>query len=894
MTSALDQVEGGKAAGLRRCQALGLTVPSFFVVPAPAFRQHLSRGAIPAAIGRLALDLDELPDSPDGRAELLREVSKQLTTAIVEEPVHESVRGLVADGLAALGPGPWSVRSSMVGEDSSRHSFAGQLESFLYQTDVDSVVDSVLRCWASTFGERALAYMLRIGTPPVRARTAVVVQDMIDADVAGVTFTVNPTSGRWDECLVTAGYGAGEGIVSGRVDADEYVWSRADGEREVRLAQKESRLGPDPAGGTREYEVDGQRSGQRALTEAQVREVASTGLAIAEDMGVPADVEWCLRDGQLYVLQARPVTVGVAPDDPTARPLVFDNSNIQESFNGVTTPLTFSFAAGAYERVFSDFARAFGVSRRERKEFAASARTLLASIDGRVYYNLQSWYAMIRLFPGHATHKQEVEKVMWHLRDSVPDEGGVRARSLADRVRRVRVGAQMTFRILTVDLDIREFRTRFETFYRTVDRSAVAGAGMTELHAKLGDVDRMLHRWEAPNINDFRVMLSCGRLRRTCSRILAEDAEIRLADLLGNIEGIESLQPTKVLVAIAAELRRRPELQQALRVEPPAAAFTALCAASPDVERSLVDYVERYGDRCAGELKLETVTPRDDPSFLVQILRSYVGDGRDLHQPDGAGNDRFTEALEATAAALPLLQRPAFQFNVRIARRAIAAREELRLLRTRLFGVTRDVYRALGSRLCESGVLAQADDVFHLTVDELTAFHEGRGVTTDLAALVEVRRAEGARNEERPTRNRVSSTGSPYLSAPPPAGTEQEAGAPSDRVLRGLGCCAGVVEAPVHVILDLGEPLPSPGDIICTVRTDPGWAPLFPTASGLIVERGSTLSHSAVVARELGLPTVVGVENATRLLDQGEVVRLDGQLGTIERHYGAHETEGTK
>jgi pyruvate,water dikinase len=416
---------------------------------------------------------------------------------------------------------------------------------------------------------------------------------------------------------------------------------------------------------------------------------------------------------------------------------------------------------------------------------------------------------------------------------------------------------------------------------------------LTELHARLAQVDEMLNRWEAPNINDFRVMVLCGRLRRTCSAVLGDAADTRLADLLSNIEGIESLQPTRILVALAGRLRRRPELRAALLTEPPAAAFTALCEASPDVERTLVDFVERYGDRCAGELKLESTTLRDDPSFLVQMLRSYVGDPRDHGKVDSSRDDRYRKALRSTAAALPRSQRPALLLNVRLARRAVAAREATRLLRTRLFGITREIYRAIGSRLHESGVLERPDDVHYLTVDEITAFQEGRAATVDLASLVEVRRAEQQRYEERETANRVSSTGSPYLSATRTAEQGEHVGGSSDDVLRGLGCCAGVVEAPVHVILALDEELPAPGQIICTVRTDPGWAPLFPTASGLIVERGSTLSHSAVVARELGLPTVVGVENATRLLEQHEMVRLDGQAGTVERlGAGPNETEG--
>lgn len=891
---ALESEEGGKAAGLHRCVKLGLSVPAFFVIPATAFRQHLASGDIPTAIGQSALDLDDLPRSPERRAEVVAEVSKRLMAAVMNEPVHNAVRDRIVTGLTTLGDGPWSVRSSMVGEDSTSHSFAGQLDSFLYQADIDAVVESVRRCWASTFSERAVAYMLRIGAPPTCARTAVIVQEMVDADVAGVAFTVNPTSRKRDECLITAGYGAGEGIVSGYVDTDEYVWSSREGEREVRLADKAVGLGRNPEGGTVEYEVDPKRRGQRALSSSRVEEVAKVSLAIAEDMGLPADVEWCLRDGRLYVLQARPVTVAVPPEDANARNFVFDNSNIQESFNGVTTPLTFSYASGAYEQVFSDFAKAFGVSQKDRKSFTASARTLLAFVDGRVYYNLQSWYSMLGLFPGADTHKSEVEKVMWHLEDSVATDGEQRPRSLFDRLQKAKVGVQMAFRLLKVDLDIREFRERFERFFTAIDRRSIADMGLTELYVKLVSVDEVLRdRWDAPNINDFRVMLLVGRLRRVCAATVGDAAATKLADLLSNIEGIESLQPTKILVGIADTICRQPELRQALAAEPPASAFTALCEASSEVERRLLDYVDRYGDRCAGELKLETITPRDDPSFLVQVLRSYVGDGRDHTRMDKVQDHRYGDAVESISAALPLKERLLFRLNVQIARHAVAAREELRLRRTRVFGLNRDLYRAVGHRLHESGVLDRPDDVYYLTVQEVSAFLEARAVTTDLPALVDVRRAEQARNEERETMNRVSSVGSPYLSSSVSATQESTAISPSTDVLTGLGCAAGVVEAPVRVILSLTEKFPLPGEIICTVRTDPGWAPLFPTASGLIVERGSALSHSAVVARELGLPTVVGVANATRLLDQGEVVRLDGRAGTIERHIAApHITEG--
>ena len=876
--------EGGKAAGLRRCESLGLRVPPFFVVPTSAFSRHLQAGAIPAAIGKIMLELEDLPEAELDRVSAVRSASEHLTSAILHEPVHAAVRDLVQARIEPISPGPWAVRSSMVGEDSTRHSFAGQLASYLYQDDVDTLITSIRLCWASTFSERALAYGLRIGLFPTRAKTAVIVQQMVDADTAGVAFSVNPTSGRRDECLITACWGAGEGVVSGRVDADEYAWSPGDGEREIKVPHKAVRLGRRLGGGTIEYPIDESLRTQRTLSQSEVRAVALATLQISTDMGIAADVEWCLRDGDLYIVQARPVTAALLVHDPLARELVFDNSNIQESFNGVTTPLTFSFASGAYERVFTDYAHVFGVSHKELVGFASSARTLLAFVEGRVYYNLKSWYAMMRLFPGYEQNKEETEKVMWYLDGTVEDDSDD-VRSLFDRLRLVRVGAQMAFRILTVDREIQRFKTRFQNFYQSVDRASIADASLSELHATVDRLNRELRdHWEAPNINDFRVMLFCGRLRRITSKIGGEISATGLADLLSGIEGIESLQPTKLLMHLAAHLQQDSRLREALAKDSPQAALSALRAESAEVSRQLDNYLERYGDRCVGELKLETVSLRDQPSFLVQVLRNYVKDdiSKRVEFAQVSG-ERCENAIRSMRKLLPLWQRSSLTWNVRLARRSVAAREELRLFRTVAFGVARDVYRAMGNRLHEAGVLDHPQDIYYLTVDELSAFHEGRSVSVDLAGITRVRRLERLRNEHSEAPNRFSALGSPYLSFSPSVEGRSEGADDDSTVLRGLGCCPGVVTAPVRIITDLSAELPISGEIICAVRTDPGWAPLFPSASGLIVERGSTLSHSAVLARELGLPTVVGVMGATRVLDQGEAVQLDGQAGTVKR-----------
>src|SRR4051794_4009801 len=594
------------------------------------------------------------------------------------------------------------------------------------------------------------------------------------------------------------------------------------------------------------------------------------------------DVEWCLGGGEVYVLQARPVTSLPAGGGP---PRSFDNSNIQESYNGVTTPLTFSFASRAYATVFRSMLQALGVPRRSVAEFEPAARTLLALIRGRVYYNLASWQHMLSLFPGGRRRTEEVATVMWHTELAAPTaERG----TLRRRAETAAVAARLVLHFVRLRREIERFLAHFDATYAGVDRARLADASLTELYATSHRLYAgLLDHWDAPNINDLRVTVTCGRLRRLLERLYEEgEVDARLADLLGGIDGIESVAPTQLLVSVAEAARRDEAAAAALRSGDAVDALDRLRERAPVIADRVDRYMDLYGDRGIGELKLETTPPRDDPSFVVEVLRGYL-DRPDLRAGDlvASERDRFRAAAADLARRMPPWRRPLLRRELALARTAVKARETMRLRRTRAFALARDVYRGMGRRLHEAGVLEDPRDVLYLTVDELEGFVEGRAVSAELVPLVAARRAEYARYESEEAPNRLEAAGSPYLGigGPQPSARDAANGHGAGRTLRGLGCCAGVVDGSVRILTDARDGLALNGRILCTVRTDPGWAPLFPMVSGLIVERGSALSHSAVVARELGIPTVVGVPDVTRILEEGETVRLDGAAGTVDR-----------
>ncbi len=857
-------VAGGKAAGLARLVEAGANVPPFFALPGDAFVDHL------AACGLRGSFADALRDC--GEAEV-KVVSERLTSRLLETSLDDALRARIAAGID--GWDEIAVRSSMVGEDSAAASFAGQLESFLYRRGADAVADAVLHCWASALGERVLVYRLRHEGRLSLPRVGVVVQRMVTGEVSGVVFTAHPVTGRRDHTLVTAAWGLGEGVVSGVCNADDYVVAHDGGEVEHAVADKDVRLvrPPDGAPGTVEEEVPTADRERRCLSEADAVRVAAESLRVARAFGAAQDLEFTFADGELFLLQARPITKLPEPEHEDGPVVVFDNSNIQESYCGVTTPLTFSFAQKAYASVYEQTMRAVGIPQDVITAHADMLRNMLGLVRGRVYYNINNWYRGLLLLPSFGRNKEDMEAMMG-LTDPVDFVVDVEL-SLGQKLARLprmlltlwRLASQ--FRRLPVSVG--GFLKDFELAYAALDRPSFADASFSVLMEKLELLDAlMLGRWHVPIVNDFYVMMTTGKLRR----LLGDDLASLYPGLMSGEEGIESTEPTKALLRMAAHCRTSEALAAAVRADDRDALL-----ADVDFRDAFEHYVERYGDRVMGELKLETVTARTDPTFVFDCVRGFLD--RDDLDPDSLARREQELRAEAEAAAGSRLAK--LRGPLRKAREAVKNRENMRLARTRMFGLYRDVYAALGERLHEVGRLDEARDVFYLTVDEIRALHEGTSTGADVAGLARVRKAEFAEYAATPEPPHHFSTRGPVHvgnryrgpDRPPPDGDA--------KLLSGIGCYPGVVEADLRVILSPDDDLGVQGRILTTVRTDPGWAPLFPAAAGILVERGSTLSHSAVVARELGIPAVVGVPGLLQIVEDGEPVRLDGGAGTVER-----------
>ena len=877
---------GGKAWGLARLHDAGATVPEWCVLSAEACLSALDKAGLSETLRETLKGLTGLdPTQADERARL-EAASQSMREAISALSLTELLGPGFADALAQLGDGPWAVRSSMVGEDSESHSFAGQLESYLFQSAED-VPHAIAKCWASAFSPHALLYRLNAGMDDLPA-VAVVIQRMLNGRISGVAFTAHPVSGHRDRCLISGAWGQGEGIVSGLVDTDEYVFHHEGYEHSARIADKDIQVTPDPSGapGTVEAPVPEPLRAERCLSLQRLGELGAELIRLERFFGAPMDIEWTVCEGTLYILQARPITSLPDPPDLDAPLIVFDNSNIQESYCGVTTPLTFSFAAGAYASVYTQTMRALGLPERTISAHAPMLKNLLGLVCGRVYYNINNWYRGLLLLPSFGTNKADMERMMGLEEpvDFVTDE----ALSIGERLARLPQVLSTLFRLLRsfrkLKTEVPAWLKRFETNYTAIDRDGMSELPLSGLMTTLETLDeKLLNDWHTPIINDFYVMMSVGKLRRQLSKGDIADPDDLINRLLAGEEEIESTQPVRQLMAIATLIRKSDTLKAILSACSPEEAVAKLSAHSSELRGHFERYLERYGDRCMGELKLETLTLRDDTRFIGQVLSSYVPRGDLVPEQLSQREQAMRKEAEAQmSAAMGGWAKRKAMAAITQARHAVKNREAMRLARTRMFGLYRAAYQAIGARLSRAGALKAPRDVFYLSVEEIRAYYEGRSVGAALGALANTRRDEFLAYEDVEVPNRITARAPVYLNMP----TDEVEVTPADkdaRVLYGIGCYPGVVEAECKVIRSPQDELDLNGQILTAVRTDPGWAPLFPTCSGILIERGSTLSHSAVVARELGIPAVVGVKHLLSIVTDGERVRIDGERGTATR-----------
>jgi pyruvate,water dikinase len=773
-------------------------------------------------------------------------------------------RTSVKQGLQRLGAGPFAVRSSGLEEDGAASAHAGQFATELNVAAAD-VEAAAHRVWLSGFTATLAAYRIAHGLSGDPQPPAVIVQVMVAARAAGVAFSADPVSGDRRVVVISAINGLADRLVGGEEDGDSY------------------RIG---AGGET---LDAQLVGNVAvLSEAERAEVAAMARRAAAHFGSPQDIEWAFDGGGLKMLQSRPITtLAQAPEAADGEVVIWDNSNIVESYPGVTSPLTFSFARYVYAHVYQAFSRLMGVPGADVDEHRAVFENMLGRVDGRVYYNLLNWYRALALFPGFKANRKFMEGMMG-VSEALPQEMADRIappsdsgwEKFVDNLKFGRVALGLVWHEIRIKGTIAKFYDRLNAALARPD-GEIDAMQATALAAEYRLLERQfLAKWDAPLVNDFLCMIAFGLAQKTMEREGGDDGRSFLSNMLIGQGDIVSAEPARMIREMGALVRGKPELAARL-----ANGDRGAVDAVPALRAAFDRYIAKFGDRCTQELKLESRTLHEDPAQVLMAISAAAATrgAESAKEAEGDLHDIIPEFGKRVVA----------RWLLDWAKARVRDRENLRFERTRLFGRVRRIFLALGARLTEAGVLNDRRDVFCLTVEELLGAVEGAAITGDLKALVRLRQAEWDAQLKRPDPpERFSARGAHVVGV---AALSAQAQAPVEtaEIRKGLACCKGIVTARVRVIDDPRVEALSPGEILVARHTDPGWIAVFANAAGVIAERGSLLSHSAIVAREMGVPCVVSLKGVTQWLRTGDTVRLDGGAGTVERVSGAVEGTST-
>lgn len=886
----LRRLGGGKALNLHRLAGHGWRVPAWAVIGTDAFERFAAEAGLGAEVA---------PALADGDPSRRRELRERIAAAAVGPAVF----AVIAEAYERAGAGAVAVRSSGTEEDAAASSFAGQFESFLNVRGLERVVSHVKLCWASMLGEGAASYRRERGLGGSAAAMAVIVQALVPGEKSGVTFTANPAGDSRRELVLSATFGLGPSLVDGSVDADTVVLDRATGERQrVHVGEKHERLDAveEGEGCTRAEPGEAERSAL-CLGAEEIAALWRAGIEIEERLGAPQDIEWTFAGGELWLLQARPITTlgeepgGGGPEEPQGQLRVWDNSNIVESFGDITSPLTFTFTQHLYHQVHRWYCKSLRVPEHLLRDMDEWQSNRLAYFNGRVYYNLLNWYRMQHLLPFPGMKRQMMELAMG-VDESISAEMAENVRPLRHRSRgterrmKVVVSTVFAWRFFTSGRIVRRFLTRFDAEFAELDKLDFDAMPAEELYEQVLALDReLLPSWGPMVALEGIILTALGLLFGLTQRWLPEAPRWFYWNVGKPTDGVESAEPARAMVELADAALADPEVESIVRGAPEVA-YGRLAAAGKDGFLAAVDdYVELYGYRSMDDLKLEEPSMRDDVSVLFALLRGSLARPERPDRAGAPGGGDGEEARDPDAyldAHLGPWRRRVFEVLRRKAQAGLAAREQIRFCRSRGFGLVRRMAWAVDRKLVREGVLEEEGDVFQLRLEELRGAFEGTISHHELIPLIALRKRQRQMHAALKAPPRFTTRGPMYWfgnleqagwydGAVEP--TEPAAGSGNGH-LQGVGCCPGRVVGEAKV---LDAPVEVDGEVLVAYRTDPGWIAALPSVSALLVERGSPLTHVAVVARELGVPTVVQIRNLTAAVRTGMTVDVDGSAGTV-------------
>jgi phosphohistidine swiveling domain-containing protein len=877
-------VVGGKAANLGELIRAGFSVPPGFCVTTSAYTLASEGAGLEPILAELATTSTE-------ETVRLAELAATAHAALLQTPVPKSVVEAITAAYQALGNGdsvPVAVRSSATAEDLPSASFAGQQETYLNIVGIEAVLMAVQRCWASLWTDRAVSYRKNLDIDPRTVRLAVVIQRMVDAQVAGVLFTANPLTGKRRQAVIEANPGLGEAVASGATNPDHFVVTTTTGEIvESRLGDKQVLIQATARGGTQKIAVDAHNH-RACLSDAQVRALAVLGAQVEAHYESPQDIEWALdTSDHLWLLQARPITTlfPLPADAPATDEVlrVYLSFGIQQGTYRPFTPMGIS----AIRLLVSSIATFVGFPPHE----PLSGPRFVTEAASRIFFDVT---AALRSSFGRTFLVQAMSEAEVHaaaiFRQLVTDPRlslvPTPRFSFLHAIMRLLVRSRMSWHLLQALLSPSAANARVQ---RLVE--GVRDIGRLEAHAdpaaRLAAIERLLLESARLAFQVSPVMLAGMQTFALARRLLGDRAsESECQVVLRGSPFNPTTEMNLALWRLSEQVRADPASSRRVQDNMPMNWHSTATQLAEDyrtgnlpplLQQGLATFLQMYGHQGVAELDLGLPRWSEDPAYVLGVLASFLQMSESARSPDMQFR---LAAEEGRAMVTTLSRRVAHQhwlrgrlvgFLLRRARALGGFREMPRFVLALLLSQARALLWPVGEELAQAGCLEQAEDIFFLTLTEAREALDG----TDLRSVVRERRTS---YEQELVRRRVPLV---LLSDGTEPSVEANVAGSTSSTLMGTPASPGTVTAVARVILDPTDAHLERGEILVAPSTDPGWTPLFLTAGGLVMEMGGAMAHGAIVAREYGIPAVVGVPGATERIRTGSRIIVDGTAGTV-------------
>ena len=699
--------------------------------------------------------------------------------------------------------GKYAIRSSSYLEDGEDNSFAGQFDTYLNVLPKD-INKKVKECFNSINNKNVLDYLRKNKIDKTNLKMDVIIQKMVDSKLSGIIFTANP-QGLLNETVIVVGKGLGNKIVEDRIDTTTYYYNNTDSK----------------------YYYEGKKE---LLNKKQIDELLILSHRIKELLGEYIDIEFAIEKDTIYILQARPITT-----INTTKQVILDNSNIVESYPGVSSPLTISFVKKVYSGVFRSLSLRITRNNKLIENNYDYFNNMVSSSNGRIYYKISNWYGLLETLPFH-------KKIIPIWQDMM----GVNNKKYEKNILKISPFTRIkTFFNIIIELKNskknmeilnnkfieinNEFNNSFKQGMKTKD--------ILKLYVKIRD--ELFSIWDITLINDLYTFIYTGKLKKKLTKKKYSTELIN--EYISGISNIESLKPIKELIKLS---------------------YIKGKISKDEYSELLNNYINLYGDRNLEELKLESKTFRTNPELLNKKIREYRKDKNKLKELYDDLNSSKSINIKTNSLTKKVIS-------------GISNREISRLNRTRIYGMVRTMFIEIGKNLVKEKKIRKVEDIFYLDIKEIV-----NNKKINLKRIISERKKEYIIYKELPNYSRLIFSEKEFDKHHKRVNKiEKEI---SKNTLEGIPTSTGKAVGEAIVIDDINKKYDVKDKILITKMTDPGWVFLLATAIGVISEKGSLLSHTAIISREIKIPSIVGVEDATTIIKTGDYISMDATTGKIK------------